>query len=70
MTPTPQMPQSLGQAHLQQSVDVHRLVRAVEAADPEMHYADTDLVAVVARLAIGICANVELFSFMTRPPPT
>ena len=39
-----------GEAHLQEAVDVHRLVRAVEAADAEMHYADADLVAVVARL--------------------
>src|SRR5262249_17315284 len=40
----------LGQPRLQQPVDVHRLVCAVKAPDPEMHYADTDLVAVIARL--------------------
>ena len=40
----------LGEPHLQQAVDVHRLVRTVKAADSEMHYADADFVAVVARL--------------------
>ena len=44
------MPQSLAWSQLEQAVDVHRLVRAVEAADAEMHDADTDLVAVIARL--------------------
>ena len=59
-----------GAALLQQPVDVHGLVRTVEAADPEMHDADADFVAVVVGLLIGICASVELFSFMTPPPPS
>ena len=40
----------VGEPLLQQAVDVHRLMRAVKAADAEMHYADADLVTVVAWL--------------------
>ena len=35
---------------VQQPVDVHRLMRTVESADPEMHDADADFIAVVVRL--------------------
>ena len=60
-----------GESHLQQAVDVHRLMRAVEAADPEMHYADADLVAVIVRLVDRLSrANVALSSFMTPSPLT
>ena len=58
----------LGLARLEQPVDVHRLVRAVEAADAEMHYADADLAAVVGRLRdrdLGQGRVVELHDTIT-----
>ena len=49
-TPTPQMPQLPGQALLEEPVDVHRLMGAVEATDTEMHYPDADFAPVIGRL--------------------